>query len=69
MTDDLIALQLLLEALADPACDELHWRYRCNLGAAGYVRITLDLRPAALTETERDTILSTVARLVNWSHE
>lgn len=61
-------LARLLEQFADPTCRRCQWAYRCQLGDAGSVLISLDVDPQQLTTAVRDGILSTVARLVNWSH-
>lgn len=67
-SDGVEALQSLLESLADPTCTRCRWAYRCNLGTAGYVQISIDVEPYTLSEHDRDTILSLAARLTNWSH-
>lgn len=61
------ALENLLTALADDTTETLRWSYRCNLGIAGYVQFSIDVHPYGLTQAERDTILTTAARLVNWN--
>ncbi|GAS94410.1 ATP-binding protein, Mrp/Nbp35 family protein [Mycolicibacterium canariasense] len=68
MTATDTGLEALLEAFADPTTHRVLWTYRCDLGIAGHVQLTLDLlHPYRLTQAERDTILATAARLVNWS--
>lgn len=62
------ALERLLEAFVDPTTQRVHWTFRCHLGDAGYVQLSIDLDPAQLKPEVRDGILSTAARLVNWSH-
>ncbi|GJJ24127.1 hypothetical protein [Mycolicibacterium mageritense] len=62
------ALARLLEAFADPTVHRCQWAYRCQLGDAGSVLISIDVHPQLLTTEVRDGILSTAARLVNWSH-
>lgn len=58
----------LLEQFADPTCTRCQWAYRCQLGDAGSVLLSIDVNPQVLTTATRDGILSTAARLVNWSH-
>ncbi|MCG7596331.1 hypothetical protein [Mycobacterium sp. PSTR-4-N] len=45
------------------------WRFRCQLGDAGYVDITYRFRPADLDDAARTELLTLATRLVNWSHE
>ncbi|MDV7192624.1 hypothetical protein [Mycolicibacterium fortuitum] len=62
------ALGNLLEAFAEPGDHRCRWAYRCQLGDAGSVLISVDVYPQRLSTATRDSILSTAARLVNWSH-
>ena len=62
------ALGKLLDAFADPTVRRCQWAYRCQLGEAGSVLISIDVDPQLLSTETRDSILSTAARLVNWSH-
>lgn len=58
----------LLAALCDPARRSYRGGYDCNLGAAGHLQLTIDVDPALLTTEQRDTLLSTAARLINCNH-
>jgi hypothetical protein len=68
LTDDQAEpLGSLLESLADPTCVNVRWIRKFSIGLAGTVTVSLDLAPYALTDDQRDMILSLVARLTNWS--
>lgn len=44
------------------------WTFTCDLGDAGRATIAFHIDPNTITEHDRDTILSTAARLANWSY-
>lgn len=44
------------------------WSFCCDLGPAGRVTIAFQIDPTTTPEHEVDTILSTAARLANWSY-
>lgn len=62
------ALASLLEALADTTCIRCRWSFRCYVGTAGHVDLSIDVDPRAISVAERDALLSVAARLTNWSH-
>lgn len=64
----LAALAELIAGLAEPAEAPFRWSFCCDLGDAGFVNLGIAVDPAQLTDHERHTILSTAARLANWSY-
>lgn len=58
----------LLSALCDPSNHSYRGGYDCDLGAAGHLQLNIDVDPTLLTTEQRDTLLSTAARLINCNH-